>query len=63
MEITLLKKMIRNCLAQYGYEADPLSEKDYEHLSDRILAIKSQEPTEDLYAIIHDVVYEYITKE
>jgi hypothetical protein len=65
MEKTLINKMIRNCLTQYGYGAAsvPLSEQDYENLSDKILTIKAQETSEDLYAIIHDVVYEYLTQE
>ncbi len=54
--------MIKNCFKQY-YETDssPISEQDMELLTKRILQLKEGEPKADLYEVVNDVVYEFLT--
>jgi len=63
MEKKLIIKMIRNCFKQYYSEVDslPVSSNDLEELADRIIQIKVQEPTVDLYEAVNDTVYEFLT--
>ncbi|CAH2716363.1 hypothetical protein BACCIP111895_03548 [Neobacillus rhizosphaerae] len=62
MEKKLINKMIVNCFKQY-YESDsmPIGEKDLEELTKRIFQIKEEEPTADLYEVVNDIVYEFLT--
>jgi NAD-dependent DNA ligase len=62
MDKKLVVKMIKNCFKQY-YEADssPVGDKDLEELTQRILQLKEEEPTADLYEVINDTVYEFLT--
>lgn len=62
MEKKLIVKMIKNCFKQY-YEPDSmlLSEQDLEELTKRILQTKAEEPAADLYEVINDLVYEFLT--
>jgi hypothetical protein len=62
MEKKLVVKMIKNCFKQY-YETDtvPISEPELERLMNRILQWKDEEPAADLYEIVNDVIYEYLT--
>jgi len=62
MEKKLIVKMIKNCFKQY-YEPDsmPISERDLEELTKRILEMKEEEPTADLYEVVNDLVYEFLT--
>jgi predicted house-cleaning noncanonical NTP pyrophosphatase (MazG superfamily) len=62
MEKKLIKKMILNCFKQY-YEAGPvpLNEKDMENLIEEILRDKEEEPCTDLYEVINDRVYEFLS--
>lgn len=62
MEKKLVVKMIKNCFKQY-YEMDssPIVEKDLEELASRILQTKLEEPAADLYEVVNDVVYEFLT--
>jgi hypothetical protein len=62
MEKKLIKKMILNCFKQY-YEADPipLNEKDMGKLIEEILKTKEEEPYADLYEVINDRVYEFLS--
>jgi hypothetical protein len=59
-----LKKFVRNCLLQYGRDMDefPFTDSEWETLSQKILAEKQRHPELDLYEIVHDVVYEALTK-
>ncbi len=61
MEKKLVVKMIKNCFKQY-YEDDsmPISEKDLEELSKKVLQANETAPDEDLYEAVNDVVYEYL---
>jgi hypothetical protein len=63
MEKKLIRKMILNCFKQY-YEADPipLSDNEMEELIREILNAKEEEPTADLYEVINDQVYEFLSK-
>jgi hypothetical protein len=62
MEKKLIKKMILNCFKQY-YETDtiPLNEKDMEGLIGEILKAKEEEPATDLYEVVNDRVYEFLS--
>ncbi|MBO9129759.1 YqzH family protein [Bacillus sp. 165] len=64
MDETFVRKMIRNCFYQYNHteESVPLSDKDYEVLFTKILALHRQSAETELHEIIEDVVYEYLTK-
>ncbi|MCM3566706.1 YqzH family protein [Neobacillus mesonae] len=63
MEKKLVVKMIRNCFKQY-HESDliPISNSDLEELATRILKAKEKEAEEDLFEVVNDVVYEFLTK-
>ncbi len=54
--------MIKNCFKQY-YETDslPISEQDLDLLVNRILQTKGEEPAANLYEVVNDVIYEYLT--
>jgi hypothetical protein len=58
----LISKMIKNCFKQY-YEPDsmPIGEKELEELINRILQTNAEEPTADLYEVVNDTVYEFLT--
>ena len=62
MDKKLVVKMIKNCFKQY-YETDslPISEQDLDLLVNRILQTKGEEPTANLYEVVNDVIYEYLT--
>ncbi|MFJ5757904.1 YqzH family protein [Neobacillus sp. NPDC093182] len=63
MEKKLILKMIKNCFKQYYAEIDslPMSSNDLEALADRIIQIKVEQPTVDLYEAVNDTVYEFLT--
>ncbi|MEH7013459.1 YqzH family protein [Neobacillus niacini] len=63
MEKKLIVKMIKNCFKQYYSEVDslPMSSEDLEELADRIIQIKVEQPTVDLYEAVNDTVYEFLT--
>jgi hypothetical protein len=63
MEKKLIMKMIKNCFKQYYSEVDslPMSSNDLEALADRIIQIKVEQPTVDLYEAVNDTVYEFLT--
>lgn len=63
MEKKLIIKMIKNCFRQYYSEADtlPMSEKDLEELANQIIQMKTEQPTVDLYEVVNDTVYEFLT--
>jgi hypothetical protein len=63
MEKKLIIKMIKNCFKQYYSEVDslPMSSNDLEGLADRIIQIKVEQPTVDLYEAVNDTVYEFLT--
>ncbi|MCH6268403.1 YqzH family protein [Neobacillus citreus] len=62
MDKKLIVKMIKNCFKQY-YEADssPIGDKELEELVTRILQTKNEDPTADLYEVVNDIVYDYLT--
>ncbi|MDF2856093.1 MAG: hypothetical protein K0Q87_1944 [Neobacillus sp.] len=55
--------MIKNCFRQYYSEVDslPMSEKNLEELAYRIIQMKTEQPTANLYEVINDAVYEFLT--
>lgn len=62
MERKLVEKMITNCFKQY-YEGDtaPISERDLERLAERIYLLKKEDPKADLFEVVNDAVYEFLT--
>lgn len=63
MEKKLIIKMVKNCFKQYYSEVDslPMSSEDLEELADRIITLKEEQPAADLYEVINDTVYEFLT--
>ncbi|MDR6998639.1 YqzH family protein [Neobacillus niacini] len=63
MDKKLIIKMIRNCFKQYNAEADslPMNEKELEELYHQVLRTKTLEPEADLYEVVNDTVYEFLT--
>jgi hypothetical protein len=63
MNEALIKNMIRNCFYQYHYtkETLPLSESDYRQLLEEIWKMQRAQPDAELYELIEDAVYEFIT--
>lgn len=64
MDEKLLQKMIRNCFLQYHHDLDsvPLTAKEYTELINLIKKEKESNPDQDIYDLINDLVYEYLTK-
>jgi len=62
LEKKLITKMILNCFKQYS-EPDtvPIGEKELDGLARQILLEKQQDPGADLYEVINDKVYEFLT--
>jgi predicted house-cleaning noncanonical NTP pyrophosphatase (MazG superfamily) len=62
VEKKLISKMIRKCFKQY-YETDlmPINEKQLEELTNQILQTIEEEPVADLYEVVNDIVYEFLT--
>ncbi|MBI0576239.1 hypothetical protein IEC97_02600 [Neobacillus cucumis] len=63
MDKKLVIKMIKNCFKQYYTEVDslPMNERELEELYYRVLEMKTAEPEVDLYEVINDTVYEFLT--
>jgi hypothetical protein len=64
VERNLVKKMIRNCFIQYqhDFESIPLSEEEYERMAKEVNHIITENPILDVFDVVHDVVYEYLSK-
>ena len=64
MNEKLLAKMIRNCFFHYHHDIDsfPLSEADFQELCHKIITEKENNSETELYEIVNDIVYEYLTK-
>ncbi|KPB03806.1 YqzH family protein [Bacillus sp. CHD6a] len=64
MERNLVKKMIRNCFVQYQHnvESVPLSEEEYEKMAEEVSKVVAQDPASDVFDVVNDVVYEYLSK-
>jgi hypothetical protein len=63
MEKKLIIKMIKNCFRQYYSEVDtlPMNNEDLEELANRIIEIKTEQPAIDLFEVVNDTVYEFLT--
>jgi hypothetical protein len=63
MEKKLVVKMIRNCFKQYYEAVDsmPISDQDLEELTRRILKTQEEDPDTNLYEVVNDTVYEFLT--
>ncbi|MGG5253707.1 YqzH family protein [Neobacillus sp. SM06] len=63
MDKRLIEKMIQNCLKQYDSDREtlPVGLREMDKLYSQIYAVKAAEPEADLYEIVNDVVYEFLT--
>lgn len=63
MDKKLIYKMIENGFKQYDPDGDclPINKSEMEKLYNRILEIKAEEPDIDLYEIVNDAIYEFVT--
>jgi hypothetical protein len=63
MEKKLIIKMVKNCFRQYYSDVDslPMSERELEKLVVQIITMKTEQPNADLYEVINDTVYEFLT--
>jgi hypothetical protein len=64
VENIFLKKMIRNCFVQYqhDFESVPLSEQDYKELIEEVELVMKEDPEADVFEVVNDAVYEYLSK-
>jgi hypothetical protein len=64
MDEKLLQKMIRKCFLQYNHDLEsvPLTTVEYENLLSEIKQALVLHPDENLYDMINDIVYDYLTK-
>ncbi|WP_096153538.1 MULTISPECIES: YqzH family protein [Bacillus] len=60
MDIKLIEKMIRNAFIQY--EHTPLTEQQYIELAVQVQKTIQSDGTSDLFEVVQDVVYEYLSK-
>ncbi|WP_400242208.1 YqzH family protein [Niallia sp. JL1B1071] len=61
MNKLLLQKMIQKTLMQYQGEGNIFSSNDVDELSIKIINQKKRHPINELYDIVQDVVYGYVT--
>ncbi len=61
MNKLLLQKMIQKALNQYQLESNMLSSNDIDELTTKIINLKKHHPSNELYDIVQDVVYGYVT--
>jgi hypothetical protein len=63
MEKKLIRKMIQHCFKQYYADENslPLNNEEMEMLCRQILKIKCEEPGANLYEVVNDQVYEFLT--
>ncbi|MEH7124408.1 YqzH family protein [Bacillus sp. JJ1532] len=60
MDRKLIFKMIQTCLKQY-HESISIDSVEFEGMYEKINLLKHEEKESDLYDIVNDVVYGYIT--
>jgi hypothetical protein len=58
-----IRKMVEKCFRQYSTEEEllTLTPEELEDIERKIIEMKAKEPNIDLYEIVNDVVYEYMT--
>lgn len=63
VEKLFIEKMIKNCFKQYGSDMEllPIDAQEIELLYCQICGGKEAEPEADLYEIVNDAVYEFLT--
>ncbi|ABO67607.1 Conserved hypothetical protein [Geobacillus thermodenitrificans NG80-2] len=63
MDKRWLQKQVRNCLRHYGYDDEmmPLSEDEWRDLCAHIAAAKEKQQNTNMYELVHDAVYRFIT--
>ncbi|WP_102274665.1 YqzH family protein [Cytobacillus massiliigabonensis] len=61
MDRKFILKMVQNCLKQYNEDGDSitLNSRIFKEIYNKIVAAKKED--DDLYDIVNDVVYGYIT--
>lgn len=63
MEEKLLQKMLRNTFYQYQHDSEsiPVTDSECQALMTKIKKLMEVDPSAEIYDIINDVVYEYLT--
>ena len=61
MDKVLLNKMIQKALKQYQAEVFILTADDFEHLYQHIIELKNANSSCDIYDLVQDEVYGFIT--
>ncbi|MGP7816159.1 YqzH family protein [Niallia sp. 01092] len=61
MNKVFINKMIKNALKQYHTESTILNDHDFENMYKKIIYSKKESPEVDIYDLVQDVVYGYIT--
>ncbi|MFT8321999.1 MAG: YqzH family protein [Bacillus sp. (in: firmicutes)] len=61
MNKNLIIKMIQKALKQYHTESSLLNNQDYENMYNTIMYSKNETPDMNIYDLVQDVVYGYIT--
>ncbi|MGP4081023.1 YqzH family protein [Pseudalkalibacillus sp. R45] len=63
MEKKLLRKMIDRCLVDYfgDLELSPLTEDEYDDLVEQVALDLHAQQEEEVFAIVHDKVYSYLS--
>lgn len=63
MDERWLQKQVRNCLRHYGYDEEmmPLSDNEWRSLCAHIAAAKEEHRGADVYELVHDAVYRFLT--
>jgi cytochrome b involved in lipid metabolism len=58
-----LYQKIKQCFLDYNHDLDhmPLTDIDYKKIVQRIENLLNENNESDLYVVIHDVVYDYLT--
>ncbi|OZM58677.1 hypothetical protein CIB95_03660 [Lottiidibacillus patelloidae] len=64
MNEKFLYKKVQQCFLNYNHDLDvmPFPKKDYEIIAQQINDYVNEHKKADLHVIIHDVVYEYLSK-
>lgn len=64
MNKNFIQKMIRNCLKQYDSDAEtlPIASPEMEKLCRQIAEQIAADPEVELFEVINDAVYEFLTE-
>jgi hypothetical protein len=61
MDTLFIQKMILTYFSHYGHPSITLTTCEQQTLYNEVIMKKQLDPTSDLYEIVNDVVYDYLT--